>query len=95
MRNEGIITLVCIVHEEALEVKKLLEETKSYKVEYVLVREQLYEIPETDENQYGNQNATGGDKIQEYNMHQDMSDGLNSSQNRHSPITQKGIHAGR
>lgn len=63
MKNEGIITLVFIIHDEAIEFKKLLEDTKNYKVDYTLVREQLYEIPETDENQYGNQNNTGDDKI--------------------------------
>ena len=63
MKNEGIITLVFIIHDEAIEFKKLLEDTKNYKVDYTLVREQLYEIPETDENQYGNQNNIGDDKI--------------------------------
>ena len=63
MKNEGIITLVFIIHDEAIEFKKLLEDTKNYKVDYTLVREQLYEITETDENQYGNQNNTGDDKI--------------------------------
>jgi hypothetical protein len=30
MKNEGIITLVFKVHDEAIEFKKLLEDTKNY-----------------------------------------------------------------
>lgn len=56
MKNEGIITLIFKVNDEAIEFKKLLEDTKNYQVEieYTLVRDQLHDIPETDENFYGN-----------------------------------------
>ena len=50
MNNEGIITLIFAVYQEALDFGKFLENEKGYQVELTLIRE-LYEIPETDENE--------------------------------------------
>jgi hypothetical protein len=54
---------------------------KNFKVDVQFVPRPLQEINEVDELQ-GNNNE---------NYFQGMSDGNNSSQNRHSPITQKGM----
>lgn len=51
MENEGIITLIFAVHQEAVDFGQYLEQEKGYRVELTLVRE-LQEIPETDENFY-------------------------------------------
>lgn len=50
MNNEGIITLIFAVKQEALDFGNFLENEKGYQVELTLIRE-LYEIPETDENE--------------------------------------------
>ena len=50
MNKEGIITLMFAIYQEAFDFGKFLETEKGYQVELTLIRE-LYEIPETDENE--------------------------------------------
>jgi hypothetical protein len=46
MRKDGIIKLIFVHQHEALEFKSMLEDANGYRVELMLVRDQLQEIPE-------------------------------------------------
>ena len=87
MNNDGIITLIFAIYQEAwqeaMDFGNFLENKKGYQVELTLIR-QLCEIPETDENE---KNQNFNVEIGEQHCN---SDGPNNSYNRQSPMTPGG-----